>query len=58
MAKTLAQMPRRTGFSSLEFDNCVFILGADRLIVVSYVDDFLLLGNSKEKISKMKIRLA
>ncbi|KAI0993124.1 hypothetical protein K3495_g15060, partial [Podosphaera aphanis] len=56
--KHLRKCLEELGFSSLESDNCVFIHSEDRLIVVSYVDDFLLLGKSKEKIAKMKIRLA
>ncbi|KAI0992483.1 hypothetical protein K3495_g15702, partial [Podosphaera aphanis] len=56
--KHLRRCLEELGYTPLESDNCVYIHRKDHLVVVSYVDDFLLLGKSKEVISKMKAKLA
>ena len=45
------------GFKPLESDNCIYFEMRSKTFLVTYVDDFLIIGKNREKIDKIKAEL-
>ena len=54
----LAAALKQLGFDLLESDDCLYFSPETRIIIVTYIDDFLIVARSITKINKLKEQLA